>query len=330
MLQHVRQSLLDHPVGGERESRRQGARLADDLETDVQPGLPDLRDQLVQPLQARLGGAGVRIAGPAEHSQHELELLDRLAAGPLDPEQHVALPLVLLTEPHPHPAGVQGHHAHIVRDDVVELPGDPGPFLRHRQPGSLLAFHLKADGVFRQPQRPVYLATQQDAASVRHADEDGCDHDFGDVVALERLHLQAGVRRQHARQPRDPAAAPQLRGAGHGVDEDERRVEVPGGVVFVARHHPHGQAVRDQREEQGRGEPAPEQQQRPGDDRPHRQRHRIADLAGLGTLAAEGLDEAGDPHGEGEKEIQPGRPPVAEQSSQHGRFRCPGRTTPAS
>ena len=80
-------------------------------------------------LEARLGSERGCLLGAPEHADEPAHLGQRLAPGLLDDLERLALLLLIGLEPTANRARLDGHHAHAVADDVVELARDPGALL---------------------------------------------------------------------------------------------------------------------------------------------------------------------------------------------------------
>lgn len=128
MLAGVGQRLLDDPEGGAPDGGRGGRRVAvlGQLDRDAdRRRVGDERGQVGQWLGHR-GGRPLGIA--AEQADHVAELFEGLAAGAAQLLGGGAGRLV--RRPDPQRPRLQHHQRHPVRDDVVHLGGEPGPFLR--------------------------------------------------------------------------------------------------------------------------------------------------------------------------------------------------------
>ena len=144
MLDRVRQALLDEPVRSEVDAGWELRRLAFDPELDGQPRLPRLRDEPVQVLKARLRRQRRSFLRPAQDADQSAHLGQRLAAGLLDDLERLSLLLLIRVQPSPHRARLDGHHAHAVPDDVVQLARDPGALLGDGSPSLCLLFALES------------------------------------------------------------------------------------------------------------------------------------------------------------------------------------------
>ena len=129
VIDRVRQALLHEAVRRQVDAGWERYRLSLDLEVHREAGLASVGDERVDPAQARLWRQHrptVRIPERADHPPH---LRERLAPGPFDGEQRLALLLLLGTEQPTHAGRLDRHHADAVAHDVVELSGDPRAFL---------------------------------------------------------------------------------------------------------------------------------------------------------------------------------------------------------
>jgi len=113
------------------------------VEVDGQPGLADLLEQAIEVRQPGLRLEEQRVAGFAEHSQHAPEFHQGVPASPLDHLENVARLLMLRAEHLPFGPSLNHHHAHRVRDHVVELAGDPRSLEGDGQPCPLIALPLE-------------------------------------------------------------------------------------------------------------------------------------------------------------------------------------------
>ena len=81
--------------------------------------------------QARARSQIVQVAGLPQESEQAVQLPHRLSARDLDRGQRL-LRLDTVTVDHdPGGAGLDAHHAHVVGDDVMQLPRDPHALLEH-------------------------------------------------------------------------------------------------------------------------------------------------------------------------------------------------------
>src|SRR5215216_7140082 len=137
----VGERLLDHPVGGQVDGRREPPRLALQRHPDLHPGPGRLDDQGVQLGQAGRRGqrrpAGVAVA-LAEHAQHGVQLPEGLVAGLADGGQRVGGLVGPAVQQVGRDPGLDADHPDGVGDHVVQLPGDAQPLLVDPAAGLLL------------------------------------------------------------------------------------------------------------------------------------------------------------------------------------------------
>src|SRR5206468_12829979 len=117
--------------------------LALDAQLDRQARFPRLLDKTVQVIEARLRGESGRLFGPSQHTHHAAHLGERLAPGPLDDEQCLALAVLIGPQEPSHPGGLDRHHADTVADDIVKLARDSRPLLGNGCACTLLTFALR-------------------------------------------------------------------------------------------------------------------------------------------------------------------------------------------
>ena len=147
MLDHVRERFLDHAEHRQVESWRQLVGQLADAQIDRQPGRGQPVDQRVQLGQTRLrlelGGRGAarcprvlaRRLRRAEQSEKVTELGHRRASARLYGQHRRPGLAGRLGQDLPGRAGLHDHDTDAVRDDVVELAGDPGAFELERAAG---------------------------------------------------------------------------------------------------------------------------------------------------------------------------------------------------
>ena len=78
----------------------------------------------VDVLEARLRRERRRLLGPPQDADEPAHLGERRAPGLLDGEQRLALALLVVAQQPAHGRGLDGHDAHRVADDVVQLARD--------------------------------------------------------------------------------------------------------------------------------------------------------------------------------------------------------------
>ena len=173
MLDRVGETFLDEPVCGQVDSRRQLGGLALDLDLDGQSGLARLSHEPVEMLEARLRSQCGRFFGPAQNSDEPPHLGQRLAARLLDDLERLALLFLVGLQPAPDRARLDGHHAHAVPDDVVQLASDPCAFLGDRGPCLFLLFTLQLLGPLLRGPSLLELPTDGERSKPEDAEEQG-------------------------------------------------------------------------------------------------------------------------------------------------------------
>ena len=83
------------------------------------------------------------VAVAAHRAEQAAHLRQRCASGPLDVLERVAVVRELVGQPVPHGADLEHHHADRVRDDVVQLAGDPRALLGDGEARRRLALALR-------------------------------------------------------------------------------------------------------------------------------------------------------------------------------------------
>src|SRR6266550_1589993 len=142
VLERVRKAFLDEPVGGQVKTGRKLDRLSLNPQVDGQPRFTRVLDEPLDLVEGGLWREGRRLLGSPEHAHHAPHLGERLAPGLLDDEQCLALLLLMRSEQPPRRRSLDGHHAHAVPDDVVQLAGDPRSLVGDREASALLPIPL--------------------------------------------------------------------------------------------------------------------------------------------------------------------------------------------
>ena len=146
VLERVREALLDDAIGGQVERRRQRHSVAPHVELDGKAGAPKGLQQRVEAAEAGLRSQ-LHVLGPLAHGAEEAaHLAERVAAGLLDARERLPVPLQLGRQLVPHGPDLEHHDADGVRDDVVQLAGDPRALLRDGDTGRRLALPLRVIG----------------------------------------------------------------------------------------------------------------------------------------------------------------------------------------
>ena len=261
MLHNVRQRLLDDAVDRKLEGRRERPAGAAGAQLNRGSGRPDRLGELFQVGEPRCrsegGGLWLPVAQqPEHHPQFVLggspDHFDRLQR-PLD------LLRTLRQEP-PADAGLDGHHPERVRDDVMQVPGDPYPFLadllvRPLKLGRALALLL--------PGQPREIPPPGDNAD---ADKPRGDQRDGSVERLSSNHpsarrerrIQETATERHERRDSGASRGSPAKANGDEVHREakhaaERQRNGPERILHAARE-------RSDREERQR--PAPQQDDR--------------------------------------------------------------------
>ena len=164
---------------------------------DRAPGLPRIEDHLETGVLHRrdepreLGHPGLRrelqlVLRPAHRVEQPTHLRERGAARPLDVLQRLPVLHVLGGHPVPHRADLEDHDADRVGHDVVQLPGDPGPFLGHGDPGGALALPLGPDRALLRGLRLLGPLVQHEAHQPAHGEEQRGEDEAADRRAAGR------------------------------------------------------------------------------------------------------------------------------------------------
>jgi hypothetical protein len=166
MLEHVRQALLDNPVGGEVQRPRERCGLTLGLEVDPQSRPAYLVEQQFERCETRLRSEVDVVRLVAHGAEEPAHLGERGPPGSLDVLERLLVVGQLVGEPVPDGSHLEHHHAHRVRDDVVQFARDPRALLGDRDPRRRLALALGARraslgslglpgaGAERKPERP--------------------------------------------------------------------------------------------------------------------------------------------------------------------------------
>ncbi len=292
VLARVGEGLLHDPVGGERDTAGQWLRVPFDRERHRQPGQPGLVEQFAEFANARLRGA--YLAGPlflpAQHPEHAPHLGERLAPGGRDGGQGLLGPAWVGGQRVRGAVGLHHHDADVVRDHVVQFPGDPGPLGDGRDPRLGVPLPFQPGGPVLQVRvvgPPVVHRVAQHPGEQRGPGE---QDRLGSHPARHVRHVEVGPpdhRNGRADQAdgqapdRDPPGT--VRGQGIEQDEDgqvrsdradaERDLDPAGhdghrvgtDRVGPPEHHGHREAERHRDEEElahGHGGPDAGQQQR--------------------------------------------------------------------
>ncbi len=211
VLEGVGQPLLHDAVGAQVDAGGQRHPLALDGERDRQPRPLDLLDEDVDVLDARLGLELGAVVLAAQHAQQPARLDQRLAPGLLDRGQRLARRRLLGAQRMALGAGLDDHHADVVRHEIVQLARDAGALLGHRLVRAQLVLALEQLGAGGE-RVGAQLAAADGAADEDHREDRGPRED-GDAVdvRLRAEQAQRGWWRPGRRCPRGSAACPSRR-----------------------------------------------------------------------------------------------------------------------
>ena len=226
VLERVRQGFLHDPVGGEIDSRRQRHRRSLHVHPHGQARSADLVGERVETVEAGLRGELEVVAVAAHRAEQAAHLGERAAAGALDAAQCFGILGQLVGQLVADGADLEHHHAHRVRDDVVQLARDPGALLGHGDAcrrvalalgrGRALLGRLGLLGalVDGEPAQPADREQQRDEEELA-----------GAVHGLVLDHDRRPADRDRKPDPRVDvvAQAPEQERGGHPGDEDRGR-----------------------------------------------------------------------------------------------------------
>ena len=279
MLERVGEALLDDAVGGEVDPRRELQPLSLEAQGHRQSRLLDLRDQLVEMLQPRLGRKSGMAFGAGRHqAQHTPHLGQRLPADLLDRQQRLALAALLLPEQPPHARRLHHHHRDGVRDHVVQLAGDPRALVGRRLLDGDRACTVRLRDTRTELARLVRARRERAAGEPGAAVED----ERADQVARRRVG-EAGLHvdhRGHAEgQPDERALTVANRPERHQDGDPREPAEVD--VREAGRVDGRGEGERRERDARGRERVPPPEEERQHEEDARRREHRLVDLAVL-------------------------------------------------
>ena len=140
VLERVRERLLDDPVGGDLEARVERALVALDHELHGETGGPELVQQLVEAVEPGRRVRGLLLAQDPEHPAH---VGQREAPGGRDRLEGRPGLVRALVDDAQRAARLDHDHAHVVRDHVVQLAGDPLALVADGALGPLVALALE-------------------------------------------------------------------------------------------------------------------------------------------------------------------------------------------
>jgi ABC-2 type transport system ATP-binding protein len=244
MLDRVRQTFLNEPIGGEVDSGGKLVRLAFDAQVDRETSLARLLDEPTDMLQARLRCECRRLLRSPQHPDHAAHLGKRLASRSLDDQKRVALTLLVRSKQPPHAGSLHRHDADAVPNDVVELARDTCPLLGNGRPRDLVDL--------------LELPSEDGADDPRDREDDADEDELADLasgIVVDDDRLDADSERQ-------PQSS--LRAIAKLRNEENRRNPGQSSRKVVLRER-----VVDERGENGEeadgdrsaeGEPAPSEQ----------------------------------------------------------------------
>ena len=146
MLDDVRERLLDDPVRRQVERLGQRTRLAFDGELHAHSRRARSLEQRVEIVEPRLR-ARVRGVSPSARSSFSVRSISAIACRPRTAIVVGGLADALVAHGRAERLGLDDHQADVVRDDVVELPGDAHALLGDRPVGEQRALAVEPLGV---------------------------------------------------------------------------------------------------------------------------------------------------------------------------------------
>ncbi len=221
VLLHVRQGLLDDPVGGQVDGCGQGGALVGAGDLDAQAGVAEGAGEFVEAVQAGGGfGGGLRVAGLSEQADGGPQLVEGGATGLPDVGEGLLRLVGALVHDVRGDAGLDVDQGDVVGDDVVQVAGDAQAFLGDPAAGLLLAGAFGAFGAF--PDGLDEGAATADGVAGGGADA-GPGHDAEVLLGVpgQRAGGHGGAG-QHGRgeQPDTPGGGA-VGGGGDGVQGDD-------------------------------------------------------------------------------------------------------------
>jgi hypothetical protein len=253
VLDDVGQRLLQDPECREVDALGERARVALDGEVHPQAGRARALEQSVEVGQPGLGRAlGRLVLAGAQQLERAVHLGHRLPAEVGDPRR--GLGDALVGHGRAQRLRLDDDQAHVVRDDVVELLGDPHPLLRDRPLGEQLALAVQPLGALAQHVEALAPAAHEQP----DAGADGARERDRDQVVVGEL----APARAHVDQPGDGRR-------GRGGD---RRLPRALRADRVQRHHDREHVLPVHRRYDGDAERDRQHRERPAP--PHEQRQR--------------------------------------------------------
>jgi hypothetical protein len=235
VAERVRQRLLDDPIRGEVDARRQLPRLAFDLELHRKASLANGPDEHVDGAHRGLRRELGHRALLAEQADEPAHLGERLAPRRLDHLERLPFSLLIGTQEAAHRTRLNGHDGDGVRHDVVQLARDPAALLGDRAVGGrdriLRALHPRDASV-----RGVEVQRIEDGLwrwTAPHPDwkpRDDWDADVGCVY----WEADDGVVLVDPLVPSDDADRARFLEA---LDRDVERVDLPVAILLTCEWH---------------------------------------------------------------------------------------------
>ena len=122
------------------------------------------------------------VLGASQDADEPAHLRERGASGLLDRDQRLALALLVLAEQAAHGGGLDGHHAHRVTDDVVQLARDARALLRDGRARLGLALALEPLCALDRAGRRLELAADREAREPREGERERDPGDFAEAL----------------------------------------------------------------------------------------------------------------------------------------------------
>ena len=160
----IRQRLLDDPVRGQVDAQREPPDIPAPRDADIGSRRPRLVDQIVEVAEPGLGRPVGLAAGVfAKHAEQPAGLGERLARRRGDRFEPAAGVARELGRGQPRSLALDRDHRQVVRDDVVQLPGDARTLFHHRSRANALRHRLlrRIELRNREPPLPDRLADHE-------------------------------------------------------------------------------------------------------------------------------------------------------------------------
>jgi hypothetical protein len=137
VLHRVAERLLQDPVGRQLHGRRQRAGRPGHGGGHRQPGGPAVGEQVVESVQAGLRRGVLCAAVRSQQAEHPPQLGERVECVGADGAEAADQLLRRVRHPVRRGLGLDRDHGHVVRDHIVQLPGEAGAFLQQGPAGPL-------------------------------------------------------------------------------------------------------------------------------------------------------------------------------------------------